>query len=242
MSNAWFRLYSEFAFDLKIQMLSEIDQRRFVMLLCLRSCNDNVTLHETEITFSLRISNEEWQKTKTIFIEKNLIFEDGNGIKITNWDKRQFVSDSSTARVAKHREKKRIVTKCNVTVTPPEYRIQNTDIKKKNTKKKKTNEDEFERFWSLYPKKTGKANALKAWLKVNPDEQLVADILSGLGRAMTLDTRFREAQFTPYPASWLNARGWEDEHEPLRNRPALTGYATAQKIDYLPESRRRVVG
>ncbi len=36
MSNAWFRLYHEFSADPKVQMLSEADQRRYIMLLCMR--------------------------------------------------------------------------------------------------------------------------------------------------------------------------------------------------------------
>lgn len=111
----WFRMYGEFATDPKVQMMSEADQRRFVMLLCLRCSNDGVTLHETEIAFQLRISNEEWATTKALFLSKGLIDEE---CMPTSWDRRQFVSDSSRARVAAHRAKKKQA--CNVTVTPPD--------------------------------------------------------------------------------------------------------------------------
>lgn len=111
----WFRMYGEFATDPKVQMMSEADQRRFIMLLCLRCSNDDVTLHETEIAFQLRISNEEWATSKALFLSKGLIDEDCKPIA---WDRRQFVSDSSRARVAAHRAKKKQA--CNVTVTPPD--------------------------------------------------------------------------------------------------------------------------
>lgn len=121
MANSWFRMYSEFATDPKVQMLSEIDQRRLTMIFCIR-CNGHVTLQDEEVTFLLRISNDEWQVTKSIFISKGFINSDN---EILNWDKRQFISDSSSERVAKHRAKhKSDVTTCNVTVTPPEQ-IQN---------------------------------------------------------------------------------------------------------------------
>ena len=45
MANPWFRLYSEFATDPKVQMMSESYQRRFIMLLCIR-CNGDVTLQK----------------------------------------------------------------------------------------------------------------------------------------------------------------------------------------------------
>lgn len=119
MANPWFRLYAEFATDPKVQMMSEANQRRYIMLLCMRCSNDDVTLHDDEVAFQLRISNEEWAATKAVFVAKNLINENNEP---TAWDKRQFVSDSSAERVARHREKKRNALKqgCNVTVTPPE--------------------------------------------------------------------------------------------------------------------------
>ena len=154
MANSWFRMYAEFAHDPKVQMLSEVDQRRFVMLLCLRCSNTHVTLHETlqkqdemlhvtdemlhvtndeTIAFELRINMEDWLRTKEVLMQKNLI--DNNNLP-THWDKRQFISDSSTTRVAEHRKKrkqdaeiqKHDVTKCNVTVTPPDTDT-NTELK-----------------------------------------------------------------------------------------------------------------
>ena len=101
-SMPWFRMYHEFATDPKVQMLSEVDQRRFIMLLCLKCCNGDVTLQCNEIAFQLRVTETEWQATKTRLIEKGLIDEDGQP---EAWDKRQYVSDSSAARVRKHREK-----------------------------------------------------------------------------------------------------------------------------------------
>lgn len=104
MANPWFRLYSEFAHDPKIQMLSEAMQRRYVMLMCLRCSETLETLHETEIAFQLRLSEAELIETKQLFINKNFIDKHWN---LLNWDKRQFVSDSSTMRVRKHRNNKK---------------------------------------------------------------------------------------------------------------------------------------
>ena len=109
----WFRLYAEFATDPKVQMLSEVDQRRYIMVLCLRCSNGHVTLHETEMAFQLRISESEWQQTKATLLAKNLITADNLP---TGWERRQYVSDSSVARVRKHREK--VKRFGNVTVAP----------------------------------------------------------------------------------------------------------------------------
>lgn len=111
----WFRLYGEFSHDPKIQMMSEPYQRRFIMLLCLK-CNEDVTLHDKEIAFQLRVTEAEWADTKTDFVQRGLIDDHNN---LTNWDKRQKPSDSSAERVKAHRERKKSddVTDCNVTVT-----------------------------------------------------------------------------------------------------------------------------
>lgn len=70
----------------------------------------------------------------------------------------------------------------------------------------------FERFWAAYPKKRNKGDACKAWRALNPDERLVGVILQAIERAKSFaQWRKDGGQFIPYPASWLRARGWEDE-------------------------------
>lgn len=72
----------------------------------------------------------------------------------------------------------------------------------------------FEEFWSAYPKKRSKGDALKAWRALKPNEQLRAEILAGLQRAMnSAQWRKDDGQFIPHPATWLRAKGWEDEIE-----------------------------
>ena len=71
----------------------------------------------------------------------------------------------------------------------------------------------FSSFWLAYPKKKSKGQAERAWKKLNPDEQLQDRLLQALERAKkSADWQKDAGQFIPYPASWLNAKGWEDEH------------------------------
>jgi biotin operon repressor len=71
----------------------------------------------------------------------------------------------------------------------------------------------IEQFWAIYPRRTAKgrvADALgKALKKASLD-----DILAGAERYR--DDPNREDAFTQYPATWLNAEGWEDDPLPLR--------------------------
>lgn len=100
MANQWFRMYQEFATDPKVQMMTEQMQRRYMMLMCMRCSNDLVTLQDDEIAFQLRIGADELAETKSLFIRKGFVDSSWN---LLNWDKRQFSSDTSKARVAKHR-------------------------------------------------------------------------------------------------------------------------------------------
>jgi len=135
MANPWFRLYSEFAHDPKIQMLSEAMQRRYVMLMCLRCSEVLETLHETEIAFQLRLSTGELDETKDLFISKNFIDKHWN---LLNWDKRQFVSDSSTMRVAKHRNKKKQVSNADETLQKRPSNAIDTDTDTEQIQKRTT--------------------------------------------------------------------------------------------------------
>jgi hypothetical protein len=66
----------------------------------------------------------------------------------------------------------------------------------------------FPDFWAAYGKKVDKPVALRAWRRLKPDTALRAAILA----AATADAASTdEKQFRKNPATWLNARGWENE-------------------------------
>jgi hypothetical protein len=74
--------------------------------------------------------------------------------------------------------------------------------------------DDFDRFWQAYPRKKSKGQAEKSFTKINPDEQLLAIMLATIERAKkSEDWRKDNGKWIPYPSTWLNAKGWEDEHE-----------------------------
>lgn len=113
MPNPWFRLYTEFADDPKVQMLSEQMQRRLIMIFCLRGKETLETLHETQIAFQLRITPSELAETKKVFVESGFIDSDWS---VVNWARRQFLSDSSTDRVRRHRSRLKQDETLHVTV------------------------------------------------------------------------------------------------------------------------------
>lgn len=75
-ANPWFRMYHEFATDPKVQMLCEVDQRRFVMLLCINAEYPDSTISDEDIAWRLRIDAGAWKETKAQLVGGGLITED----------------------------------------------------------------------------------------------------------------------------------------------------------------------
>ena len=70
----------------------------------------------------------------------------------------------------------------------------------------------FDRFWAVYPKKDGKANAAKVWRALRPNEALVDRIIADVRRrSASADWRKDSGTFIPLPTTYLRGRRWEDE-------------------------------
>lgn len=90
--------------------------------------------------------------------------------------------------------------------------------KVKNEKKEKNNyTDEFDQFWKAYPRKEKKAEALKSFKKISPDQELLDRMISDVqARSHTEDWTKDEGKWIPHPTTYLNQRRWEDETPKLR--------------------------
>lgn len=74
------------------------------------------------------------------------------------------------------------------------------------------NEELFKKFWAVYPRKVSKGNAEKWFKKNNPSKDVVELMVQKLEiLKKTEQWEKNNGQYIPYPASWLNAKGWEDE-------------------------------
>ena len=92
--------------------------------------------------------------------------------------------------------------------------------KEKEKEKEKDTDTLFAQFWAVYPKKRDKAKAAKAFANLQPDETLLAEILTALDwQTKTPEWSKDGGQFVPYPATYLNGRRWEDE-SPQNDAPA----------------------
>lgn len=74
----------------------------------------------------------------------------------------------------------------------------------------KTLDQHFTEFWAAYPRRKQKGEARAAWDKARKRATL-AEILDGAER---LAAAGGDPAYIPYPATWLNRDGWNDEPDP----------------------------
>ncbi len=81
--------------------------------------------------------------------------------------------------------------------------------------------NQFDEWWTIYPKKVNKQQAIKAWKRhtktIDPN-----DIIEATRKQLhTPETPLSaEHQYIPYPASWLNAGSYENDNTPTSPEPA----------------------
>jgi len=93
--------------------------------------------------------------------------------------------------------------------------------------------ERFTQFWQEYPRKCAKLDAMRAWEKLNPDEDLFGKIMDGLRRAVaSLQWQEQGGKFIPYPATWLNKGRWEDEYTPYIPGPPDLNKRDIRKLPF----------
>lgn len=193
MSKPWFRLYSEFVSDPKIQLLAFEDQRHFVAILCLK-CNGTLDTesvskehHERLIAKAIGLDPASASEAKRRLMEVGLIDADWTPVK---WAARQYESDSSTSRVHKWRLKQSETL---------QKRSSNDDVSFKSradteqiqsraeqkTTARKAEPAEFAILWSKYPPRAGanpKGRALRAANARLSEGATWAEMIAGVER------------------------------------------------------------
>jgi len=123
---------------------------------------------------------------------------------------------------------------------------QPTDNKNKNkdNKTKENNypqdklEEAFNNFWAVYPRKVDKLAGMKAFEKATG--KVSPQVLIDSARRLANDPYLPPKQFIPYPASWLNAGGWENEPYPERELTPAEKEAKKKADDEARYARREI--
>lgn len=95
--------------------------------------------------------------------------------------------------------------------------------------------NDFNEFWSLYPRRVSKRTAQKAWDK-ETRQTAPEVILAGLRRQLPYLTS-KDPQFIPHASTWINQARWEDEVQPIRSNTGRRTIADAAR-DFLSTDYR----
>ena len=103
---------------------------------------------------------------------------------------------------------------------------------------------DFSKFWAVFPNKTGKGAAFKAWQKIK-GRPSVDELVASLKQHAMCDKWIRdEGRYIPNPTKWLNQRRWEDEvksHVKVgASQPAKKNIAPDNPFNLSPEELRAV--
>jgi hypothetical protein len=213
----WLRLYTDLPRNRKMRMLAVADQLLFVWLLCLHKEGRLVGADMKALAFELHLDMRELHGGIRRLRNAGLLLKD-NAPK--GWGERQFVSDSSTQRSRKHREKVAATATqqpCNVARTVPE-----TETETETETECRTGARGL--FDSLVT--TGKFPGLRepmdvAHLVHGFEDRLTPEVIEAVAR----DARTMPEDTIRYPASWIPAAVLRAVEGPRKNKDGRRGGA-----------------
>ena len=88
-----------------------------------------------------------------------------------------------------------------------------SDSPESDQKEKPVYPESFEKFWIAYPKKEGKGAAYKSYQKIKAPRPSLNKILDSI-ETHSKTEKWKNKQYIPLPATFLNQRRWEDEFTP----------------------------
>ncbi len=154
-------------------------------------------------------------------------------------------SESASAeRVRKHRElkaEKKKALQCNTPVTTSNIEIeleqeQEIELEVEQEQEGTPNgsvevtgevitfeEQAFNQFWSIYPKKVNKKGCLKSFIKIKNLKTELPIILEAVERfKKSKGWQKDNGQFIPHPTTFINQERWKDEQEETRDEKLQT--------------------
>ena len=91
-------------------------------------------------------------------------------------------------------------------------------------------EEEFNIIWSLYPRKQGKSNAFKAYVKARKKGVTKETIYNGLQEYLKyIKVEIKESKYIKQGATWFNQECWNDDYSIKRE---ITTKDLAEHIDF----------
>lgn len=82
------------------------------------------------------------------------------------------------------------------------------------------NPERFARFWKAYPRGEKKHEAIRAWDRLAPSDELCDTMAKALKRQMQSED-WQRGIGIPYASTWINQRRWEDEVKDVAPAPEM---------------------
>lgn len=171
----WYRSYADQHRNPKVIALSDKDYRLWHQLLGVAAENDGLIPPISILKSLVTVRYDRLNHALKSLLAAELIDTYEDGYKPRNWDKRQYKSDTSTARVQKHR------AAGNVSETPPDTETDNivSEPKGSSTAARyafegrtiKLNAKDFENWRSTYhgiPDMKAELTSIDAWFQGRP--------------------------------------------------------------------------
>ena len=91
----------------------------------------------------------------------------------------------------------------------------------------------FLQFWTAYPRKVKRKEAVKAWSRLNPAPELLTEMLAALEVQKVSDDWLKDnGQFIPLPPTWLNGERWKDEVRQAPKEKTLAEFMNQQEGEH----------
>ena len=170
----WWRAYDQAVDDPKLQCLAPPLFKAWFNLMCIASESGGTLPAIGAVAFKLRIGEHKAAEIIAALVAAGLIDRRPDGkFEPHNWAVRQYVSDVSTPRVKRFRERQRNGAAA-VSETPPESES-DSDAERENARETRalSRQDFDEQVWKPYPRTPvmSKEQAWKAWQKAREEDR-----------------------------------------------------------------------
>ena len=153
--------------------------------------------------------------------------EDGRQyLKLLSWDKHQNrratkpkyplpqeIDNTCSQEVSSDNSDTCAQMQANSSVNVNENVFENVNEKRKRVSAQRGAgvDDAFDQFWSVYPRKVGKKDAVKVWNQIRPNPDLTNQIVQGVERWKRSEQWTKDdGRFIPYPATFLRGERWNE--------------------------------
>lgn len=127
-----------------------------------------------------------------------------------NWSEHQRIQTKKSKFPAPHDGSIRCFTVAHGESPPESNPNPNTNPNPESeSRRAPAHGDDFDLFWSTYPRKEGKQKARSAFAKVDVDIDVLLDALSEHKKSAQWTKN--NGEFIPHASTWLNGRRWEDQ-------------------------------